>query len=201
MASAPDHDVTALLHAWVDGDLDARDRLMPLVYDELRRRAAAYMRRERPAHTLQPTALVHEAYVRLVDQHHPAWHNRAQFFAVAAEMMRRILVDWARAHATAKRAGGWSRVALDPALAVTQPPDVDVLDLDLALNELAALDSRKSRIAELRFFAGLSVDEIAGVLQVSSKTVQRDWQITRAWLFKALSGLRPGPGETTHDDA
>jgi RNA polymerase sigma factor (TIGR02999 family) len=201
MASTPDHDVTALLRAWSEGDLDARDQLMPLVYDELRRRAAACMRRERQAHTLQPTALVHEAYVRLVDQRHPAWHNRTQFFAVAAEIMRRILVDWARAQAAAKRAGRWSRVALDPALAVTEPPDVDVLDLDAALNELSSFDSRKSRIAELRFFAGLSVDEIGGVLQVSAKTVLRDWQVARAWLFKALSCPRPAPGGSTHYDA
>jgi RNA polymerase sigma factor (TIGR02999 family) len=199
MASARDPDVTGLLHAWSEGDLDARDQLIPLVYDELQRRAAVCMRRERQAHTLQPTALVHEAYVRLVGQRHPLWRNRTQFFAVAAEIMRRILVDWARAHATAKRAGRWARVALDPAIAVAQPPDVDVLALDAALNELSTFDARKSRIAELRFFAGLSVDEIGGVLQVSPKTVQRDWQVTRAWLFKALSG--PGPGRSKHDDA
>lgn len=201
MPTTPDRDVTALLQAWSAGDVDARDQLMPLVYDELRRRAAACMRHERQAHTLQPTALVHEAYVRLVDQRHPGWHNRAQFFAVAAEMMRRILVDWARAHVTAKRAGRWSRVELDPSLAVTHPPDVDVLDLDAALNDLSAFDARKSRIAELRFFGGLSVDEIGDVLQLSSKTVQRDWQVTRAWLFKALSGTPPAPRILTRDDA
>lgn len=161
---------------------------MPVVYDELRRRAAACLKRERQSHTLQPTALVHEAYLRLVGLRQPALRNRAQFFAVAAEIMRRILVDWARAHATAKRAGQWSRVTLDPDLAATPPLDVDVLDLDAALNELATVDARKSRVAELRFFAGLSLEETGAVLQVSPKTVAREWQIARAWLFKALSG-------------
>jgi RNA polymerase sigma-70 factor (ECF subfamily) len=195
-------DVTALLHAWSEGNLAAREQLMPLVYDELRRRAAACMRGERQAHTLQPTALVHEAYVRLVGQRHPAWRNRAQFFAVAAEIMRRILVDWARAHTTAKRSGRWSRVTLDDApLAVTHPRDVDVLDLDVALSELAALDARKSKIAELRFFAGLSLEEIGQVLEVSAKTVERDWQVARAWLFRALSPAPTEPREPAADDA
>jgi RNA polymerase sigma factor (TIGR02999 family) len=197
----PTADVSTLLQRWSGGDLDARDALMPLVYDELRRRAATCMRRERPTHTLQPTALVHEAYVRLVGQRNAAWRNRAQFFAVAAEIMRRILVDWARAHATAKRSGRWSRVTIDPEFAVIGPPDVDVIDLDAALAELAALDRRKSRIAELRFFAGLSLEDTAAVLQVSAKTVERDWQVARAWLFKALSARSAGAGEPTGDDA
>ena len=167
---------------------------MPLVYEELRRRAAACLRRERPSHTLQPTALVHEAYLRLVDQKQAAWKNRAHFFAVAAEIMRRILVDWARARRAAKRSGRWSRVTLDPALAEARPPAVDVLDLDKALTALAALDARKSRIAVLRFFAGLTVEETADVLQLSSKTVERDWQTARAWLFKALSPRDPAAG-------
>ena len=182
-----DPDVTALLRAWSEGDLDAREQLIPLVYEELRRRAAAFMRRERQTHTLQPTALVHEAYLRLVQQR-AEWRNRAQFLAVAAEIMRRILVDRARAHGTAKRSGRWSRVTLDADLAVAQPRGVDVLDLDAALSELAAFDARKSRIAELRFFAGLSLEETGQVLQVSSKTVERDWQAARAWLHKTLSG-------------
>ena len=186
-----DRDVTALLHAWTEGDLDAREQLMPLVYDELRRRAAACLRRERPSHTLQPTALVHEAYLRLVDQKHAAWKNRAQFFAVAAEIMRRILVDWSRARRAAKRSGRWSRVKLDPTLAEVRSPAVDVLDLDRALTALAVLDARKSRIAVLRFFAGLTVEETAEILQLSSKTVERDWQAARAWLFKTLSGAAP----------
>jgi RNA polymerase sigma-70 factor, ECF subfamily len=192
----PDSDVTALLHAWSQGDAGARDELMPLVYDELRRRAAACLRRERPEHTLQPTALVHEAYLRLVDQRHAAWRNRAQFFAVAAGMMRRILVDWARAHATAKRSGRWSRVTLNPSVAYTRPVDLDVLDLDHALAELAALDARKSRVAELRFFGGLSLEETGHVLQVSAKTVDRDWQMARAWLFKRMTEARERSDET-----
>ena len=189
-------DVTALLHAWTEGDLDAREQLMPLVYDELRRRAAVCLRRERPAHTLQPTALVHEAYLRLVDQKHAAWQNRAQFFAVAAEIMRRILVDWARARRAAKRSGRWSRVTLDPALAEARASAVDVLDLDRALTKLAAFDARKSRIAALRFFAGLTVEETGEVLQLSPKTVEREWQAARAWLFKMLSGRPAGASES-----
>jgi RNA polymerase sigma factor (TIGR02999 family) len=183
----PAAEVSALLNAWSEGDLDARERLLPLVYEELRRRAAACMRRERRGFTLQPTALVHEAYLRLVDQRRPEWRNRAQFFAVAAEMMRRILVDRARARRAAKRSGGWARVSLDPSLVVFRPADVDVLDLDGALEKLAAIDARKSRIAAMRFFGGLSLDEMGEVLGVSPKTVQRDWQAARAWLFKTLS--------------
>jgi RNA polymerase sigma-70 factor, ECF subfamily len=168
------------------GDAQAASRLMPLVYDELRRRAAAYLRRERGGHTLQPTALVHEAYLRMVDQR-ASWRNRSQFFGVAAEMMRRILVDRARARRAAKRSGQWARVTLDDAIAVTRSADVDVLDLDAALTRLAALDPRKSRIAELRFFGGLSLQETGEVLEVSVATVERDWQFARAWLYDALS--------------
>ena len=185
--SPSEHEVTALLQAWSNGNVAARDLLMPLVYEELRRRASAYLRRERPGHTLQPTALVHEAYLRLVDQRRVAWQNRAQFFGVAAEMMRRILVDHARAKRTAKRSGMLSRVTLDPDVAVAQPVDVDVLDLDSALDRLASVDARKSRIAELRFFGGLSLKETGEVLNVSLTTVERDWQVARAWLFDALS--------------
>jgi len=181
------HDVTELLQAWNQGDADARDRLMPLVYQELRRRAAAHLRREHRGHTLQPTALVHEAYLRLVDQRRVAWKNRAQFFGVAAEIMRRILVDRARAHLATKRSGQWSRVTLDQAVAVTPPVDVNVLDLDAALTELATFDGRKSRIAELRFFGGLSLEEVGNLLDVSLATVERDWQVARAWLFNRLS--------------
>ena len=190
MTVLPGPDVTALLRAWNEGDLAAREQVMALVYEELHRRAMAQMRRERRDHLLQPTALVHEAYLRLVDQRQTAWRSRAQFFAVAAEIMRRILVDWARAHRTSKRSGQWSRVSLDPAAAVERPVDVDLLDLDTALTRLAALDPRKSRIAELRFFAGLSLEETGHVLQVSPRTVERDWDAARAWLFKALSGNR-----------
>jgi RNA polymerase sigma factor (TIGR02999 family) len=185
---APGHDVTELLRAWGDGDLGARDRLVPLVYQELRRRAAAYLRRERRDHSLQPTDLVHEAYLRLVDQRRAAWQNRGQFFGVASEMMRRILVDRARAHRRDKRSGRWARVTLDEAAAATPPTDVDVLDLDAALTSLAAFDERKSRIAELRFFGGLSLEETGEALGLSIATVERDWQAARAWLFKTLSG-------------
>jgi RNA polymerase sigma factor (TIGR02999 family) len=185
--TASDHQVTELLQAWGGGDLGARDQLMPLVYQELRRRAAAYLRREARDHTLQPTALVHEAYLRLVDQRRAVWQNRAQFFGVASQMMRRILVDRARARRMAKRSGRWARVTLDEAVAVSPKGDVDVLDLDEALTRLAEFDPRKSRIAELRFFGGLSLAETGEVLGISLATVERDWQAARAWLFKSLS--------------
>jgi RNA polymerase sigma factor (TIGR02999 family) len=185
--SGSNDDVTALLQEWNRGDQAARDRLMALVYQELRRRAAARLRHERHAQTLQPTALVHEVYLRLVDQQRATWKNRGQFFAVAAEMMRRILVDRARARRAAKRSGQWSRVTLDNVAAVTEPADVDVLDLDRALTDLARVDPRKSRIAELRFFAGLSLEETGEALGISLATVERDWQAARAWLFRELS--------------
>jgi RNA polymerase sigma-70 factor, ECF subfamily len=192
----PPHDVTRLLQAWAAGDLEARERAVALVYRELRRRAAAHLRRERPGHTLQPTALVHEAYIRLVDQRHAAWQNRAHFLAVASQMMRRILVDRARARRAVKRSGQWTQVTLDHATGLpTMPKGVDLLDLDAALAELAAFDARKSRIAELRFFGGLSLEEMSHVLDVSSRTVERDWQLARAWLFKTLSGQARGVGD------
>jgi RNA polymerase sigma factor (TIGR02999 family) len=181
-----------LLHAWAAGDLDARERALALVYAELRRRAAAQLRRERPGQTLQPTALVHEAYMRLAGQHRADWQNRAQFLAVASQMMRRILVDRARARHAGKRGGGGAQVSLEEAAGIPAPaPGVDVLDLDAALNRLAELDPRKSHIAELRFFGGLSLEETGRLLQVSAKTVERDWQAARAWLFRALS-QQPG---------
>ena len=165
----------------------ARDRLMPVVYAELHRRAAAYLRRERRDHTLQPTALVNEAYLRLVDQR-AAWQNRGQFLGVAAQMMRRVLVDHARRGRMAKRSGKWLRVTLHESVAEVAGPDVEILDLDRALTRLAAFDPRKSEIAELRFFGGLSLEETAGVLGLSVATVERDWQAARAWLFAALKG-------------
>jgi RNA polymerase sigma factor (TIGR02999 family) len=191
----PGHDVTMLLQAWSAGDAGARDLLMPLVYQELRRQAAGSLRRERRGQTLQPTALVHEVYLRLVDQRKALWQNRAQFFAVASQMMRRILVDRARAHQMAKRSGQWTRVTLDEAVKVTSPVDVDVLDLDTALTRLAQFDPRKSQIAEHRFFGGLSLEEAAEVVGVSRATVERDWQAARAWLFKELGGA-PSPPPT-----
>jgi RNA polymerase sigma factor (TIGR02999 family) len=181
-------DVTALLHAWRGGSSVARDQLMPLVYQELHRRAAVYLRRERRDHTLQPTALIHEAYLRLIKQDRAAWHNRAQFFGVASEMMRRILVDHARGGRMAKRSGRWLKVTLDDRLAQDRPPDIDVLALDQALTRLSELDPRKSRIAELRFFGGLSLEETGHVLGISIATVERDWQVARAWLYTAMKG-------------
>jgi RNA polymerase sigma factor (TIGR02999 family) len=189
----PDHlnrsarDVTGLLEAWGQGQLAARDELLLVVYEELRRRAAARLRRERPEHTLQPSALVHEAYLRLVGQRHTDWQNRAHFFAVASEMMRRILVDHARRRKMSKRSGGWGRVTLDDAVGQSAPPEVDVLDLNTALDELAALDSRKSQVADLRFFGGLSLDETAETLGISHATVEREWQAGRAWLYRRLN--------------
>lgn len=189
--TASSHDVTALLHAWTAGDRAAGDQLMTVVYQELRNRAAGQLRRERRGHTLQPTALVHEAYVRLVDQRRVEWQNRGQFFGVACQMMRRILVDHARAHRMAKRSGQWARVTLDEALRATPPVDVDVLDLDAALTRLAAFDPRKSQLAELRFFGGLSLEEAAEAVGISRATAERDWQAARAWLLKELRGERP----------
>jgi RNA polymerase sigma-70 factor (ECF subfamily) len=186
-------DVTALLRAWGEGDAAARDRLMPLVYDELRRRAKACLRHEREGHTLQPTALVHEAYLRLVGQNRSAWKNRNQFFAIAARLMRRILVDHARAHKMTKRSGQWARVSLVDAIALHRPVDVDVLDLDTALTELASFDSRKSQIAELKFFGGLSLEETGDTLEISVATVEREWQAARAWLFSRLKAGRDDP--------
>ena len=179
-------DVSALLRAWGCGDLVARDRLMLVVYDELRRRARAYMRREQVGHTLQPTALVHEAYLRLAKQDRVAWENRAQFYGVAAQMMRRILVDHARAHKMAKRSGQWARVSLVDVVATREPHDVDVLDLHAALDELAGFDPRKSQIAELRFFGGLSLAETSQVLKISMATAEREWRAARAWLYARL---------------
>jgi RNA polymerase sigma factor (TIGR02999 family) len=181
------HEITNLLAAWSEGDLDARDRVIPLVYDELRRRADAFVRRERSGHTLQPTALVHEVYLRLVDQDRAVWRNRAQFLAIASEIMRRILVDRARGRKTAKRSGRWNRVTLTEDVARISARDVDVLDLNAALDELSALDPRKARVAELRFFGGLSLEETGLVLGTSLATTMRDWQAARAWLFRRLT--------------
>ena len=198
LPSVTGNDVTGLLHAWAAGDLEARERVLVLVYGELRRRAVAQLRRERVDHTLQPTALVHEAYIRLVDQRQTVWQNRAQFLALASRMMRRILVDDARARHASKRGGGGIHVSLDDAAVVPAPaPDVNILDLDAALERLSAVDPRKGHIAELRFFGGLSLEETGHVLQVSAKTVERDWQAARAWLFRELSGRSAATSDDT----
>ena len=188
MTDGPDSDVSGLLSAWAGGDMDARDRLVPLVYQELRRRAAAYLRRERPGHTLQPTALVHETFLRLIKQDHAAWKNRSQFLGVASQVMRRVLVDRAREKKGTRRKGGqWVQVPLDEARVSRPPLDVSLLDLDSALTELAAFDTRKSEVAELRFFGGLTLAEAADVLGLSVATVEREWQMARAWLYARLT--------------
>ena len=175
-------DVTGLLRRWSEGDKQALEGLLPLVYEELRALAASCFRSERPDHTLQPTALVHEAYLRLIGQEHVAWQNRAHFFGIAAQMMRRILVDHARARHAAKRGGGQVTLMLDDAVALPKQRNVDLLALDAALTELAELDARQSQIVELRFFAGLSIEDTARVLAISPATVKREWATARAWL-------------------
>ena len=178
--------VSQLLQAWGLGDLRARDDLVRLVHAELRKRAVAYLRRERRDHTLQPTALVHEAYIRLLRQRRVAWRNRAQFFGVASQMMRRILVDYARERQAAKRPGG-IRVTLDEAVIAAAAPDCELLMLDDALHALARLDERQARIVELKYFGGLSEEEVGAVLSMSRATVTREWQSARAWLYRRLT--------------
>ena len=178
-------DITGLLVAWSNGEQSVASPLMDAVYSELRRLARGYLRRERADHSLPPTALVHEAYLKLVDQRCVRWQSRTQFFAIAAHLMRRILVDHARARGAAKRGAG-AKVALDDVDAETSPPNVDMLDLDAALEALALVDSRQSRLVELRFFGGLTVNETAVVLGVAPITVKRDWALARAWLFREL---------------
>jgi RNA polymerase sigma factor (TIGR02999 family) len=185
----PDSSPTALLLAWGHGDAAAFDQLVPLVHDELQRVARRYMARERPDHTLQATALVNEVYLRLIETDRVQWQNRAHFFAVAARMMRRILVDFARARLNDKRGGGVQRVTLDDAVAVAQAPSVDLVALDEALERLGSIDSRQSQIVELRFFGGLTLDEAAAVLKVSRDTVKRDWRFAKLWLARELSAI------------
>lgn len=176
-----------MLRAWGEGDLGAREQLMPLVYAELRRRAGAYLRRERADHTLQPTALVHEAYLRLVRQERVAWQNRAQFFGVAAQMMRRILVDHARGRGRDKRPDPALKVSLDDRVGTAEPRNCELLLIDQALIELTALDPRQGRIVELRYFAGLTESEVSEVLGASRSTVTREWQIAKAWLYRRVT--------------
>lgn len=185
-------DVTQILLAWSAGQTGAEDSLFQLVYDELKRIARQYLEKERAGHTLQPTALVHEAYLRMVDQTRVNWQNRAQFYGVAATMMRRILVNHARGLATQKRGGGATSLSLDEAKFSPAENANDLLDLDEALTRLAQLDKRKSRVVELLYFGGLENKEAAEVLGVSEKTVQRDWQMARSWLYRELaSGGHP----------
>lgn len=179
-------DVTELLCRWSAGDEQAPEQLMPLVYQELRGLARQYLQRERGDHTLQPTALVHEAYLRMVDQSRVQWQNRAQFFGVAAQLMRRILVDHARSHVAAKRGGRAEHISLDDTQISPETRAAELLDLDEALIELALLDIRKSRMVELRFFGGLSIDETAEAMGVNAATVRRDWTVAKTWLYHRI---------------
>lgn len=179
-------EVTLVLLRWRDGDQAALDALIPLVYDEMRRIAANYLRGELPGHTLQPTALAHEAYFRLIDQRSVTWQNRAHFLALAAQAMRRILADHARRRGALKRGGGAARISVDDADVAADERAVDIQELDTALEDLARLEPRQSRVVELRFFGGLSIEECAEVLGVSQATVKRDWLVARAWLYRKL---------------
>jgi RNA polymerase sigma factor (TIGR02999 family) len=187
----PSSPVTELLVRWRGGDREALDALLPLVYAELRRIANRYLQSERQGHTLQSTALVHEAYVRMIEQDFPQWQNRAHFFAVAAQLMRQILVDHARSHRAGKRGGSVCKLTLEEAGDPAQPSDVDVVALDDALKTLAEMDLQQSRVVELKFFAGLSIDDTAEVLGISSSTVKRDWITARAWLYRELDRSTP----------
>jgi RNA polymerase sigma-70 factor, ECF subfamily len=181
-------EVTQLLRAWGQGDCEALQRLTPLVQKELHRLAHKYMRQERPGHTLQTTALVNEVYLKLVDVHEVSWQDRVHFFAISARMMRRILTDFARSRNQQRRGGAALHVPFDEALVVPQKQHAEIVAIDEALVELAALDPRKSQVVELRFFGGLSVEETAEVLKVSPKTVKRDWRFAKSWLHRVLSG-------------
>jgi len=187
MATLPSDEVTQFLVDWGNGDETALNKLIPLVYAELRRMAHHYMARENPDHTLQTTALVNDAYLRLIDQKRTNWQNRAQFFGIAAQLMRRILVDHARSHAYAKRGGGTIQVPLDEGAVLSPQRAADVLALDEALNQLTTIDPRKCRIVELRYFGGFTVEETASLLQVSNVTVMRDWSLAKAWLRREIS--------------
>src|SRR6266700_5428890 len=188
MEVPPSHDVTGLLQAWGKGDEEALQKLVPLVYEQLRAAARRYMVRERQGHTLQTTALIHETYLRLVDIRQVKWQDRVHFMAICSQLMRRILIDFARSRRYKKRGGGAPHVDFDEALAVTSEPDISLLALDDALNRLALVDARKSRVVELRFFGGLGVKETAEVMKVSSDTVMRDWKLAKVWLLRELRG-------------
>jgi RNA polymerase sigma factor (TIGR02999 family) len=187
MAEAATSQITLLLAKLNDGDSSAASKLMPLVYDQFRALAARHLRSERAGHTLQPTALVHEAYLKLIDQKQVNWQGRTHFFAVGAQAMRRILVDYARQRKRRKRGGGAARVTLDDAVALAPERDEEILALDEALKKLSELDARQGQVVEMRFFGGMSVKEVANVLGVSTRTVEGDWTMARAWLLRELS--------------
>lgn len=187
MEHEPPSEVTLLLQGWRNGDRNALDALLPLVYEELRRLAHFQLQRERQDHTLQTAALVHEAYLRLIGLNPPHWESRTHFFAIAAQLMRQILVDYARRHVALKRGGGACKLSLEEATLVSKQKNVDVLSLDDALKALAKIDPRQSRVVELRFFAGLSLEEISEALEIAPATVQRDWTAARAWLHREIS--------------
>jgi RNA polymerase sigma factor (TIGR02999 family) len=183
----PPEGITELLIDWSKGDQSALEKLMPLVYNELRRLATNYLRRERASHTLQPTALVNEAYLKLIDQRNAKWQNRAHFFGISAQLMRRILVDHARQHQAVKRGGSaQQRLSITSAEQIIQQPEIDLLALNEALEELSQIDPQQGRIVELKFFGGLSIEETAEVLGISHATVERDWKMARAWLRRKL---------------
>jgi RNA polymerase sigma-70 factor (ECF subfamily) len=187
MPGESEENVTGLLIAWSNGDQEALESLIPAIYDELRRMAARYLRRERSGHTLETSALAHEAYLRLVDQNRVIWRNRAHFFAIAAQMMRRILVDHARSQRYAKRGGGARKLSLDEAPEIAREPLPEMLAIDEALKGLAEVDERKSRLVELRYFGGLTNEEIGEVLDISTATVTREWRTAKAWLYRYLA--------------
>jgi len=182
------NEVTQLLVSWGKGDQQSLESLIPLVYDELRRQARRYLRRERPDHTLQSSALVHEVYVRLIDQRQANWHNRSQFFGVAAQLMRRILVDHARSRGAVKRGAGVTKLAIAEEVAAIEMQNVDLIALDTSLTKLEQIDPQQCRIVELRFFSGLSIEDTADALSISPATVKRDWAMAKAWLYRKISG-------------
>jgi RNA polymerase sigma factor (TIGR02999 family) len=189
MAQSSVQEITKLLLAWGKGEEAAFERLMPLVYEELRKLARSYMNRQRPGHTLQTTALVNEAYLRLIDTSQVQWQNRAHFFAVSANLMRRILVDFARSQGNLKRGGGAQHISLEQALEISTDRSAELVALDDALKTLATMNSRQSQIVELRYFGGLSEEEVATVLKISTRTVRRDWSLARAWLYRELTKM------------
>jgi len=201
LGTTPPPTVTSLLKAWSDGDATALKHLVPLVEAELRRLARGYMRRERQGHTLQATALVNEVFLRLTDAGGIRWQDRAHFLGIASRLMRRVLVDYARSRGYRKRGGEAQRVTLDDTLLVTPEPAVDVMALDRALDVFARIDARKSRVVELRFFGGLSVEETAEVLHVSVDTIKRDWRVAKLWLLRELKGEHAHLRATAPDDA